>query len=165
MLLADSDAVFLQSPELAFSHPGYIKTGTLFFHDRVDPGPYLSYVNNVMPVHEWWHSIMHGRQPSPMLEQSQFWKGKTIHEMESGVVVVNKGNTQVLLGILFAAWMNTKKVRRTTTYRYTHGETSLPLHKKHQTSLHSYSCFDMHNCKCVSANTACEFMSCTKTTS
>lgn len=127
-LLADSDAVFLQSPELAFSHPGYIKTGTLFFHDRVDPGPYLSYANNVMPVHEWWHSIMHGRQPSPMLKQSQFWKGKTIHEMESGVVVVNKGNAQVLLGILFAAWMNTKKVRRTTTYRYTHGETSLQLH-------------------------------------
>ena len=122
VIMADSDAVFLQSPEAAFFHPGYMKTGTLFFHDRIDPGDFLAHSGHILPVHEWWQFLMKGRQPSKMLKQSKFWKRQTRYEMESGVVVVNKGNKQVLLGMLFAAWMNTRKVRRMTTYKYTHGE-------------------------------------------
>ncbi|KAL0032764.1 hypothetical protein WJX79_008758 [Trebouxia sp. C0005] len=38
VIIADSDVVFLQTPEAAFSHPGYISTGTLYFHDRIVPG-------------------------------------------------------------------------------------------------------------------------------
>ena len=35
VIMADADCVFLQSPEAAFDDPGYIASGTLFFHDRV----------------------------------------------------------------------------------------------------------------------------------
>lgn len=114
VILVDADAVFLQPPETAFDDPGYNATGTLFFHDRVVDVP-----NH--PRHRWWHSIMTGRTPSPALQQSKFWSNQTIDEMESGVVVINKGNKHAWVALMFASWMNTKVVRETTTYKYTHG--------------------------------------------
>ncbi|DBA98760.1 hypothetical protein WJX77_012685 [Trebouxia sp. C0004] len=114
VIIADSDVVFLQSPEAAFSHPGYIRTGTLYFHDRIVPGS--------NDVHDWWRNIMQGRTPSPMMAKSAFWAGKTVHEQESGVVLFNKDNRSVLIGLLYAAWMNTRHIRSEATYRLTLGD-------------------------------------------
>lgn len=120
VIMADADAVFLQSPEAAFEAPGYQETGTLFFHDRMFDFPGSTPGDNGR--HRWWNGVMSGRVPSVNLQNSGFWSNQSIHEMESGVVVINKGNRQALLGLLFAAWMNTKAVREATTYKYTHGE-------------------------------------------
>jgi len=118
VIIADSDVVFLQTPEAAFSHPGYISTGTLYFHDRIVPGS--------DDVHNWWQNIMQDRTPSPMMAKSAFWAGKTIHEQESGVVLFNKDNRSVLIGLLYAAWMNTRRIRSEATYRRTLGITPFP---------------------------------------
>ena len=114
VIIADADVVFLQAPDVAFDHAGFSSTGTLFFHDRVVPDG-----NN---VHEWWREVMHHRKPSHMLKQSQFWAQHTNHEMESGVVAFHKGSRQVMLGLLFTSWMNTRAIRDATTYKYTQGE-------------------------------------------
>ncbi|KAL0046339.1 hypothetical protein WJX82_009686 [Trebouxia sp. C0006] len=114
VIIADSDVVFLQTPEAAFSHPGYISTGTLYFHDRIVPGS--------DDVHTWWRNIMQDRTPSPMMAKSAFWAGNTIHEQESGVVLFNKDNRSVLIGLLYAAWMNTRRIRSEATYRRTLGD-------------------------------------------
>lgn len=114
VMIADSDVVFLQNPETVFDHPGYVDTGTLFFHDRVISGGH--------EIHRWWQGIMHNREPSAMLNHSKFWAEETIHEMESGLVVFNKGNKKVMLGLLLAAWMNTDAVRTATTYTHTYGK-------------------------------------------
>jgi hypothetical protein len=39
VILMDADACFLRAPELLFDHPEYLRTGSLFFHDRILPGP------------------------------------------------------------------------------------------------------------------------------
>ena len=113
VIIADSDVVFLQSPERLFDHPGYNETGTLFFHDRL--------VGGSNDVHNWWRSVMQDRTPSSMMAESLFWAGKTIHEMESGAVVFNKDNRSVMFGLLYVAWMNTRVIRAEITYRQTLG--------------------------------------------
>lgn len=113
VIIADSDIVFLQPPEAAFDHPGYKTSGTLFFHDGVIGGSH--------EVHDWWRGIMGDRKPSQIMQRSKFWTGETVHEMESGVVVFDKGRRSVLIGLLYAAWMNTKVIRKQATYKLTLG--------------------------------------------
>lgn len=113
VIIADSDIVFLQNPELAFDHPGYTQTGTLFFRDRV--------IGGTRDVHDWWQGIMGDRKPSLMMQQSRFWAGDTVHEMESGVVLFDKSRLNVLIGLLYVAWMNTKVIREEATYKLTLG--------------------------------------------
>ena len=119
VIIADSDVVFLQTPEAALDHPGYKDTGTLFFHDRI--------VGGDNAVHDWWKGIMSDKEPSQMMQKSRFWAGHTVHEMESGVVVFDKGRRSVLLGLLFVAWMNTKNVREQVTYQFTYGRANCAL--------------------------------------
>ncbi len=69
---------------------------------------------------------MQDRTPSPMMAKSAFWAGKTVHEQESGVVLFNKDNRSVLIGLLYAAWMNTRRIRSEATYRLTLGINPLP---------------------------------------
>ena len=113
VILVDADTIFLQSPSMIFAHPTYISTGTMFFHDRMVGGP--------SETHNWWHSIMQGRTPSPMMEQSAFWANKTQHEMDSGLVAMNKSKRGVHTALAFASWMNIKVVREQTTYIHTYG--------------------------------------------
>lgn len=119
VIMADADCVFLQSPEAAFDDPGYIASGTLFFHDRVFDFPNAT--PGTSDRFQWWNSVMNGRTPSPMLQQSKFWSNITIDEMESGVVLINKSKKRALLGLMFAAWMNTKVIRETVTYVHSYG--------------------------------------------
>ena len=117
VIMADSDIVFLQPPDSAFQHPGYKATGTLFYHDRV--------LGGARDVHAWWRGIMELRHPSQIMK-SRFWAGDTVHEMESGMVIFDKGRRPVLIGLLYVAWMNTKVVREQATYKFTLGEPVIP---------------------------------------
>lgn len=101
--------------------PGYNRTGTLFFRDReIFPGD--------GQVHEWWASIMKGREPSPQLAGSRWWTDQASREeMESGVIVFDKRRRQVSLGLVFAGYLNTKGVREPVTYANTYGQFSLLL--------------------------------------
>jgi hypothetical protein len=96
--------------------PGYNRTGTLFFRDReIFPGD--------GQVHEWWHGVMKGREPSSQMSQSRWWNEQASREeMESGVIVFDKRRRPVSLGLVFAGYLNTRGVREPVTYANTYGQ-------------------------------------------
>ena len=115
-IMLDADAIFLRSPDELFeSESGLVETGTLFWHDR-------AFKNGMESRHAWVRSIMEGRQPSVMLNQSLFWQEGVYQEMDSAVVCMDKGRSNVFMSLLFASWMNTKRVRTEVTYDHVHGK-------------------------------------------
>jgi hypothetical protein len=117
VLLADADAVFLEKPDVLFEVSGYKETGTLFFHDRDHWREYASEI-----THGFIGNQLGLRPPSSRLSHSKFWQKKGIYEQESGVVLANKNNPEVFVGLLFAAWQNTGQIRDQTTYRVFWGD-------------------------------------------
>lgn len=114
VILADADTVFLQPPEVLFAQPGYVAKGALFFHDRlIDKGRYKGRT-------EWWKAQV--ARPSPEVKKSLAWTEGYAEEGDSGVVVVDKGRLGVWIGLLHAAWQNSKAVREKVTYRVTYGD-------------------------------------------
>ncbi|KAB5554871.1 mannosyltransferase putative-domain-containing protein [Coniochaeta sp. 2T2.1] len=118
-ILMDADAVFLTSPDSIFgTHPALNKTGTLFYHDRA--------ARAGEDKRKLWVKAQleaAGRSPSTYLAtESLFYQEKTWWEQDSGVVAVDRANVRALLGLIFAAWMNTKTVRKQVTYQTFHGD-------------------------------------------
>lgn len=63
---------------------------------------------------------MEGRTPSQEMTKSRFYTDQASREeMESGVVVYDKGRREVLMGLLMTGWLNTRKVRDEVTYQNT----------------------------------------------
>lgn len=55
---------------------------------------------------------MKGREPSEEMSRSRWWTdGASREEMESGVVVFDKRRKEVVQGLVFAGYLNTKAVR------------------------------------------------------
>ncbi|TKY86399.1 hypothetical protein EX895_004548 [Sporisorium graminicola] len=117
VMLADADAIMLEDPNHFFEEPGYLDTGTLFFHDRDHVRKGADYV-----VQEFMNNQLGQRGPSPRLASSEFWKKKGIFEQESGIVVVDKRKTDVFAALLFTAWQNMGDIRKKTTYRVWWGD-------------------------------------------
>ena len=116
-IVVDADAIFLRAPDNIFEEaPGLLETGTLFWYDRA----YIQ--GNDRGRHAWVRSIMEGREPSPMLNESLFWTANAYHGMDSAVVCMDKGRSNVFMSLLFACWMNTRKVREQVTYKHVHGQ-------------------------------------------
>jgi alpha 1,3-mannosyltransferase len=107
-ILFDADAIFLTSPDSLFdTNPGLARTGTLFFHDRAAVGggsERRDWVGNQIAAA--------GIQPSGFLRnESLFYSGAAWYEADSGVIALDKTRPSVLLGLIFATWMNTRRVR------------------------------------------------------
>lgn len=117
VMLADADAIMLEDPNQFFEEPGYLDTGTLFFHDRDHMRKGADFV-----VQEFMTNQLGLRGPSPRLASSEFWKKKGIFEQESGIVVVDKRKTDVFAALLFTAWQNMGEIRKKTTYRVWWGD-------------------------------------------
>lgn len=93
-IFIDADSFFFVNPEVMFDYPEYVKTGALFFRDRL-----------IMPESKksWLQSIL----PQPVsknVKQSRLWKGESGHQQESGVMVVDK--YRHFMAMLFVARMN-----------------------------------------------------------
>ncbi|TPX64593.1 hypothetical protein SpCBS45565_g05750 [Spizellomyces sp. 'palustris'] len=97
-IFMDADAVFFRDPSALYAHPGYIGTGAVFFHDRTS-----SWVGSAKDL-KWLLSVV--PNPSPQTYGSRYLYGKSQHEQESGVVVINKG--RVFPGLLAACLLNSK---------------------------------------------------------
>ncbi|EST08508.1 Alpha-mannosyltransferase [Kalmanozyma brasiliensis GHG001] len=117
VILADADAILLEDPDRFFEEPGYIDSGTLFFHDRDHQRKGADYV-----VNEFMTNQLSQRGPSPRLASSEFWKKKGIFEQESGIVVLDKRKTDVFAALLFTCWQNMGEIRKKTTYRVFWGD-------------------------------------------
>lgn len=117
VMLADADAILLENPDHFFQEPGYLDTGTLFFHDRDHLRKGADDI-----IQDFMNNQLSLRGPSPRLAQSEFWKKRGIFEQESGIVVVDKRKTDVFAALLFTAWQNMGEIRKKTTYRIWWGD-------------------------------------------
>ena len=100
VILLDADAVFVQTPEVLFKSSGYKQTGTYFFHDRLlNKGIFKE-------RHDWWEKEMRHNPPSATLLKSLVYTEKYSAEQDSGVVVIDKSRTPVLLALLHICWQN-----------------------------------------------------------
>ena len=113
----DSDAVFLQKPEANFeTHPNYLDTGVLLFHDR------LLWQGAFRERHDWWEKELSHTTLSETIKKSKVYIEKYAEEADSGLVVVDKARLGVLIGLLHISWQNTYSVREAFTYRQGHGD-------------------------------------------
>lgn len=111
VILMDADAYFFKKPDTLFDDAGYRKTGALFFYDRtLFPGWETGRL--------WLSSFLPTK--SSLVEKSRWWKFKTAHEQESGVVVMDK--RRVMLGLLATCKMNDRRERDHVTYKHIHGD-------------------------------------------
>jgi hypothetical protein len=114
VILLDADAVFLQAPEALLRQPAFERTGAYLFHDR------LLWRHAFADRHAWWRDQI--RRPSPALDKSLVWTQDYAEEGDSGVVVLDKGRVDVLMGLLHVCWQNTYAVREEVTYKITYGD-------------------------------------------
>jgi len=114
VIMLDADAVFLQSPEALLSHSAFVSTGALLFHDR------LIWPHAFPERHAWWRDQI--RHPSAAMNKSRAWTEDYAEEADSGVVVLNKGRIDVLIGLLHVCWQNSLSVREEVTYKLTYGD-------------------------------------------
>ena len=122
VILVDADVLFLQQPERLFEeYPGLIETGTLFWHDRA-----YFHVGD-FSRRDWVKGLLAGKNASALLEQSLFWQHDLWQEMDSGVVCIDKGKSTAFMGLVFATWMNTEKVREEIVYKAVLGTFCLHL--------------------------------------
>ncbi|OIW22949.1 hypothetical protein CONLIGDRAFT_586228 [Coniochaeta ligniaria NRRL 30616] len=114
VIVLDADAVFLQPPEALLAHPAFERAGTLLFHDR------LLWQHAFQDRHKWWKEEI--RRPSAEMDRSLVWTEDYAEECDSGVVVLDKGRLEVLMGLLHTCWQNMFDVRDDCTYRITYGD-------------------------------------------
>ncbi|KAI4093205.1 MAG: hypothetical protein LQ344_003032 [Seirophora lacunosa] len=96
-IVLDVDAFFPQSLDQLFEiEPGLMETRTL--------------------------SVLEGRQPSAVFNQDLLRQYGAYQEMDSVTVCIDKGRLNVFISLLFAAWMNAKRVREELTYQHIHGD-------------------------------------------
>ncbi|KAJ1566176.1 hypothetical protein HK096_011001 [Nowakowskiella sp. JEL0078] len=110
IIFLDADVLFLQDPSILFNFKGYKETGTAFFFDR-------SIGKGIHDTHKWFEGWL--KDPTEVARKARFWNHETIHEMESGVVAIDKGRAYMqLLGV---CWMNTKQDRE-VAMKNVHGD-------------------------------------------
>ncbi|KAJ3212353.1 hypothetical protein HDU82_002397 [Entophlyctis luteolus] len=112
VIFIDADALFFQDPARLFD-PGltFRKYGQVFFHDRSlfrdDPVLWFKRLNPV------W---------SRYASKLRYMNGLSWHEMESGVVAVDKTRTGALHALMAVCVMNSKEERDGITYSKMHGD-------------------------------------------
>jgi hypothetical protein len=111
IIFIDADGLFFQDPNVLFEKSQlYKRDGALFFFDRT------------MRTDEettWLNSYL--LHPSKYAKGNRYLTKKSIHEMESGVVVMDKSRTDVLHGLLAVCKMNSAFERDAVTYKHMHG--------------------------------------------
>ncbi|KAF9109025.1 hypothetical protein BGX27_008076 [Mortierella sp. AM989] len=111
-ILMDSDAYFLSPPEVLFEDEGYKETGTVYFYDRtLFPG-----AGGDKKI--WMESFLPTMSNHP--SKTQWFNSKGDHEMESGVVVMDK--RKHFLGLLAICKINDLYERVQITYEKTWGD-------------------------------------------
>ncbi|OLL21798.1 putative alpha-1,3-mannosyltransferase MNN14 [Neolecta irregularis DAH-3] len=114
VLLIDADGVFLQDPKVIFENKQYKDTGTLFFHDRIFSGT----TDEAIALAKKW--LKNTKYYNEIIKDSLFFDRKTGHEMESGVVLIDKLRT--LSGLLLTCHMNLKRQREQVTTPHFYGD-------------------------------------------
>ncbi|KAL3896054.1 MAG: hypothetical protein SGCHY_004320 [Lobulomycetales sp.] len=80
VILMDAESTFLQKPDVLLTSPKYLRTGALFFHDR-------TYDASTKSSTTWIRDLLRDPESADHLS---FMTHGTAHELEAGVVVVDK---------------------------------------------------------------------------
>src|SRR5262249_3926705 len=99
-ILCDADTVFLQDPRKFYGDVGYRETGTLFYQDRLFRG---------LGLRRWLRNqfTLTKQAPSLWLNATPWWNHDfDSNFQDSGIVLINKKREDVLLSLIFTAWMN-----------------------------------------------------------
>ncbi|KAJ3067636.1 hypothetical protein HDU98_009151 [Podochytrium sp. JEL0797] len=114
VVFVDADALFLQNPEVLVRDSMLLRQyGQLFYHDRsIRTEEYEAWVN-------WFFET--NREVSSYAKGLRFTNNLTSHEMESGVVVVDKSRTGVLHALLLTCQLN-QRIESGEVYQYVHGD-------------------------------------------
>lgn len=111
VLFVDADVVFLQNPQILFQDPTYTKTGTLFYLDR-------EMFSGSSKEQDWLKEIL----PEPYSDKvlnSRFWKKTSMHQQESGVLLLHKRKHFVPLALTVEL---NGPVRDKITYKHVYGD-------------------------------------------
>ncbi|KAJ0391065.1 hypothetical protein P43SY_011597 [Pythium insidiosum] len=115
VILLDADAFPLRDPAVLRSLPGYERTGTTFFYDRViNSKVYFNsqsgggqYLRRWIQTFDYGKFGLSGPSPSPQLLQSLAYNMETCHEMDSSMVAVDKARAGKAMDVLW--YLITKK--------------------------------------------------------
>ncbi len=112
VILMDADVVFLQKPDLLFEDEGYKENHSIFFRDRT------------LFDKDWQKTVwLDTNLPTPLSEQvkqTRMYRQISGHELESGVVVMNKEHR--LFSLLAACKLNCPLERDQSTYKIFYGD-------------------------------------------
>ncbi|ETN17267.1 hypothetical protein PPTG_05108 [Phytophthora nicotianae INRA-310] len=109
VILLDGDAVLLRDPAALRTLPGYVRTGTTFFRDRIakmdafltkltsEGEMYLHYLIREFPYDKFGLS---GAMASEQVKKKFSYRGETAHEMDSSMVLIDKTRAGKALDIL-----------------------------------------------------------------
>ncbi|RLN73547.1 hypothetical protein BBJ28_00013618 [Nothophytophthora sp. Chile5] len=123
VMLMDVDDIVIKDPAALRDLEGYQSTGTTFFYDRVisnysdfvngDDGN-EKYLKKLFATFDYARfNVTEGAAPSEHALESFAYKGKTCHEMDSSLVLIDKGRTsQTVLDIML--WFITEERFRFT---------------------------------------------------
>ncbi|KAG2786825.1 hypothetical protein PC129_g9871 [Phytophthora cactorum] len=127
-ILMDVDDIIIEDPAILRDLEEYNKTGTTFFYDRVHAnckefvngddgdGKYLSKLFSNFPYDRF--NVTGGKNPSDHVLESYAYTGKTCHEMDSSLVLIDKERAgQTVMDIML--WFITKERFR---FKYSFGD-------------------------------------------
>jgi hypothetical protein len=109
VMLLDADAILLRDPADLRRMPGYQRTGTTFFYDRVAPmRRFLNkftkqgkrYIHHLLDTFDYAKFGLEGPAPSEQLRRSFAFQERTGHEMDSSLVVIDKRRAGKALEVL-----------------------------------------------------------------
>ena len=81
VILIDADVLFFADPSTLLSDPEYLRSGALFFRDRLfAPTDHTDFISKSLPL----------PLSQNILQSNRWWSGTSHHMQESGVVVVDK---------------------------------------------------------------------------
>lgn len=111
LIFLDADAILLKDPAALRENEGYKEKGTLFFYDRViNNNQYLNKRENgkgAIYLHKWLKSFDYKRfgleyaEPSPEFKKSFAYRGRTAHEQDSSMLLINKRNAGKAMNVLW----------------------------------------------------------------
>ncbi|RLN06441.1 hypothetical protein BBJ28_00011419 [Nothophytophthora sp. Chile5] len=124
VMLMDVDDLFVRDPAVLRTTPGYKRTGTTFFYDRVlysrewfnQDVEGSTYLETLLSDFDYAaFGLSEGRKVPKNLRESFAFKGEASHEQDSSLVIVDKSRAGQAMAVMF--WLITEqRFRREFSY-------------------------------------------------
>ena len=106
--MVEATAAFVANPSLLFTHPAFVRTGTLLFAAHPTPARNTAHNDRFLA---FLRRQLDGEAPSPALVGSPFWLHGAETRLSTGVMVFDKARPGILSALLLNAWQQTGQAR------------------------------------------------------